>query len=93
MQGMYICVLAQLIKISNNSSSLKKRKKTLIANGAGSCAGVGSSNNTAFYCGTGPECNNFATRSCWNPGENKETGSCSAKDWQCKVCIKKYIYI
>ncbi len=64
------------------------KKKTLIATGEGSCSGVGFSNSTAFYCGTGPECNNFATRNCWNPVEVKETGFCSVKDWQCKVYIK-----
>jgi hypothetical protein len=62
-------------------------KKTLIATGEGLCASVGSSNNTAFYCGTGPDCNNFESRNCWYPQVGAATANCGVKDWQCKVCI------
>jgi hypothetical protein len=62
-------------------------KKTDTTNGEGSCAQAGTTDSNTFYCGTGPDCNNFAGKSCWNPSVGtKSTDLCSNTDYQCKVC-------
>ena len=64
-------------------------KKTDISTGKGSCARNGTTDSNTFYCGTGPECNNFAGKSCWNPAAGvKATDLCANTDYQCKVCNK-----
>ena len=61
-------------------------KKTNITNGEGSCAQAGTTDDSAFYCPNGAECNNFAGKTCWDPlsGQAAKT-LCKSDEWQCKV--------
>ena len=61
--------------------------KTNITTGEGSCARAGTTNDKAFYCANGAECNNFVNKACWDPVSNTTTKTlCKADEWQCKVC-------
>ncbi len=63
-----------------------------ITSGQGSCARNGTTEDNAFYCGTGPQCNNFAGKTCWNPsGDTTAEDECTSSQWTCKVYI--YIYL
>jgi hypothetical protein len=62
--------------------------KTDISTGVGSCAQAGTTDDKAFYCANGAECNNFVNKACWDPVSGQAaTTLCKANDWQCKVCI------
>jgi len=62
------------------------KKKHDILSGVGSCARFGFTDTNTYYCGTGPQCNNFIGKTCWNPAGNAQaTAPCSSSDWQCKV--------
>ena len=71
---------------------IKINKKTLVATGEGLCAAGGSSNNTASYCGTGPNCNNFATRKCWNPVNGTETALINSNSTLSNRSTSHYLY-
>jgi hypothetical protein len=61
-------------------------KKTNVTTGEGSCARAGTTNDNAFYCPNGAECNNMLNKTCWNPLSGKETSTlCNIDEWQCKV--------
>ena len=54
--------------------------------GVGSCVGSGTTDNTNYFCGKGPNCNNPEGNTCWDPVNNKQADvKCSSSQWQCKV--------
>ncbi len=54
--------------------------------GVGSCARNGTTDDNTYYCGSGPECNNFEAKKCWNPiGNSQSITSCTSSQWLCKV--------
>ena len=54
--------------------------------GVGSCARFGFTDEKTYYCGTGPQCNNFIGKTCWNPVGNAQAATaCTSSQWQCKV--------
>jgi hypothetical protein len=62
--------------------------KTDISTGVGSCAQAGTTDDKAFYCPNGAECNNFVGKSCWDPvSGNASSTLCKANEWQCTVFI------
>ena len=64
----------------------KMYKQTNLITGEGSCATNGTTNDKAFFCPNGAECNNFAGKSCWDPLSGKAAVTlCNANEWQCKV--------
>ena len=68
--------------------------QTEIATGIGLCAGANAARSTSLFyiCGSGPNCNNFANKTCWNPVTGTtSTATCSASDWQCAV-IKNHLF-
>jgi hypothetical protein len=65
-------------------NSLKKKHDIL--SGVGSCARNGTTDENTYYCGTGPQCNNFRGTTCWDPSQNTQAITpCTSSQWQCKV--------
>ena len=61
------------------------KKKHDILTGVGSCARNGTTDGNTYYCGSGPECNNFVGKTCWNPVGNATSPPCTSSQWQCQV--------
>jgi hypothetical protein len=67
--------------------------KTNITSGEGSCAQAGTTNDKAFYCPNGAECNNFVGKTCWDPlSDTAASTLCQANEWQCKVSGHLFIF-
>ena len=74
------------LKSNLNYYNLKKQHN--IMTGIGSCGRNGSTDANTYFCGTGPQCNNFDGKTCWNPvGNNQSITPCTSSQWQCKVNI------
>ena len=66
----------------------------MIGDGKGSCAGIGKTDSTSFYCAYEENCNNFEGKSCWNPVDGVAVGTkCAANEWQCKVSNNFYYFL
>jgi hypothetical protein len=64
---------------------INKTKKIELETGVGSCVGDKTRDANAYYCGTVPQCNNFAGKTCWNANGGAPSAACTSSDWQCKV--------
>ena len=62
------------------------KKQHDILTGVGSCTRNGTTDGNTYYCGSGPQCNNFEGKTCWNPvGNNQSITPCTSSQWLCKV--------
>ena len=56
--------------------------KTQLSNGVGQCDRFGVTNATNFFCGSGPNCNNFESYSCFDLA-TLQSSTCTSSQWRC----------